>query len=73
MAGQRQLGRDILSRLIYGTRVAMIVAFASTGGTLLVGSLLGLVAGYGPRQLDTLFMLLCDSLMSIPMICLLWR
>ncbi|MBT9431933.1 ABC transporter permease [Candidatus Sodalis endolongispinus] len=66
--GNDQLGRDILSRLIYGTRVAMVVAFAGTGGALLLGSLLGLVAGYGPRQLDTLLMLLCDSLMSIPMI-----
>ncbi|MGL9774637.1 MAG: hypothetical protein ACR5LG_13710 [Sodalis sp. (in: enterobacteria)] len=35
--GNDQLGRDILSRLIYGTRVAMMVAFGSTGGALLVG------------------------------------
>ncbi|WP_406703830.1 ABC transporter permease [Sodalis sp.] len=66
--GNDQLGRDILSRLIYGTRIAMMVAFAGTDGALLLGSLLGLVAGYGPRQLDTLLILLCDSLMSIPMI-----
>lgn len=43
--GNDQLGRDILSRLIYGTRIAMMVAFAGTGGALLLGSLLGLVDG----------------------------
>ncbi len=66
--GNDQLGRDILSRLIYGSRIAMTVAFVGTGGALLIGSMLGLLAGYGPRQIDALLMLFCDSLMSIPMI-----
>ncbi len=66
--GNDQLGRDVFSRLIYGTRIAMTVAFLGAGCALLIGTLLGLVAGYGPRQLDTLLMLLCDSVMSIPMI-----
>ncbi|HEY0210562.1 ABC transporter permease [Acerihabitans sp.] len=66
--GNDQLGRDILSRLIYGSRIAMTVAFVGTGGALLIGSMLGLLAGYGPRQIDTLLMLFCDALMSIPMI-----
>ncbi|WP_170975452.1 ABC transporter permease [Martelella alba] len=66
--GNDQLGRDVLARLIYGSRIAMTVAFLGTGGALLIGSLLGLLAGYGPRMFDTLLMLFCDSLMSIPMI-----
>lgn len=66
--GNDQLGRDVLSRLIYGTRIAMTVAFLGAGCALAMGAVLGLLAGYGPRTLDTLLMLLCDSVMSIPMI-----
>lgn len=66
--GNDQLGRDVLSRLIYGTRIAMTVAFLGAGCALVMGTILGLLAGYGPRLLDTLLMLLCDSVMSIPMI-----
>ncbi|PIJ49423.1 peptide ABC transporter permease [Erwinia sp. OLTSP20] len=66
--GNDQLGRDVLSRLIYGSRIAMTVAFFGAGCALAIGTFLGLIAGYGPRQLDTLLMLLCDSVMSIPMI-----
>ncbi len=66
--GNDQLGRDVLSRLIYGSRIAMMVAFLGAGCALVIGTLLGLIAGYGARQLDTVLMLLCDSIMSIPMI-----
>ncbi|MBD1552725.1 ABC transporter permease [Pseudomonas typographi] len=66
--GNDQLGRDVLSRLIYGSRIAMSVASLGAGGALACGMVLGLLAGYGPRWLDTVLMLCCDSVISIPMI-----
>ena len=50
--GTDNLGRDTLSRLIYGSRVAMIVAVAAASGALIVGTALALVAGYFGRWVD---------------------
>src|SRR5215510_6520186 len=44
--GTDSLGRDLLSRIIYGGRVAFVVAFAAASAACLVGSALGLIAGY---------------------------
>lgn len=67
-AGTDQLGRDLLSRIIYGARTALGVAITATGVAGLAGILLGLVAGYGPRWLDSLLILCFDSVTSLPMI-----
>lgn len=67
-AGTDQLGRDLLSRIIYGARTALGVAVTATGLAGLAGILLGLVAGYGPRWLDALLILCFDSMNSLPMI-----
>ena len=67
-AGTDQLGRDLLSRIIYGARTALGVAVTATGIAGLAGILLGLVAGYGPRWLDALLILCFDSITSLPMI-----
>lgn len=67
-AGTDQLGRDILSRIIYGARTALGVAITSTGIAGLCGILLGLAAGYGPRWLDGFLILCFDALTSLPMI-----
>jgi peptide/nickel transport system permease protein len=67
-AGTDQLGRDLLSRIIYGARTALGVAVTATGIAGLAGILLGLVAGYGPRWLDSLLILCFDSMTSLPMI-----
>ena len=66
--GTDHLGRDVLSRLIYGARTALTIAVTSTGLAGLIGLLLGLVAGYGPRWLDGALLLLFDSMNAIPMI-----
>ena len=50
--GTDQLGRDILSRVIYGGRIALSIAVISIGVSLSLGLALGIVAGYGPRWLD---------------------
>ena len=67
-AGTDQLGRDLLSRIIYGARTALGVAITATGVAGLAGILLGLVAGYGPRWLDSALILCFDSMTSLPMI-----
>ena len=67
-AGTDQLGRDLLSRIIYGARTALGVAVTATGIAGLAGLLLGLIAGYGPRWLDALLILCFDSVTSLPMI-----
>lgn len=66
--GTDQLGRDVLSRLIYGTATALRVASLGTGGALLVGLGLGLAAGIGPKALDSFLLLICDAAKSLPMI-----
>ena len=67
-AGTDQLGRDLLSRIIYGARTALGVAITATGLAGLAGILLGMIAGYGPRWLDSLLILCFDSMNSLPMI-----
>lgn len=64
--GTNQIGQDILSRLIWGTRVALIIGFASAGVALLVGLPLGLIAGYTGGKLDRLLTVLMDSMYAFP-------
>lgn len=66
--GTDQLGRDVFSRLIYGTGTALRVAVLGTGGALLVGSTLGMIAALAPRFLDGVLILVCDAAKSLPMI-----
>lgn len=67
-AGTDQLGRDTLSRIIWGSRTALSIALTATGIAGLAGLLLGLIAGFGPRWLDGILVLLFDSVSSLPMI-----
>jgi peptide/nickel transport system permease protein len=68
LLGTDQLGRDILSRLIYGARVSLLVgAFASLiAGT--IGVTLGLLAGYKGGRTDNAIMRLCDVQLALPYI-----
>jgi peptide/nickel transport system permease protein len=68
LLGTDNLGRDVLSRVLYGGRIALGVALTAVGLSLVAGILLGLVAGYGPRWLDNLLLLLCDSVRAFPVI-----
>lgn len=66
LMGTDHFGRDILSRIIYGTRIALSTALPAIGMALGVGILLGLAAGYLGGLFDTIVLLLLDTLQAFP-------
>jgi peptide/nickel transport system permease protein len=64
--GTDQFGRDLLSRLLYGARVSMVVAFAAVGMATMIGGTIGLCAGYFGGRVDHLLMRGVDVLMAFP-------
>ncbi|WP_306681343.1 ABC transporter permease [Pseudogemmobacter lacusdianii] len=70
LLGTDHLGRDLLSRVLYGARIALLVALGSTALSLMLGIVLGLMAGYGPRWLDAFLLLVFDAMKSFPTIML---
>jgi peptide/nickel transport system permease protein len=64
--GTDDLGRDIVARVFYGTRVSLIAGLASVGIAVVAGSLLGLVAGFAGGWLDSVLMRLIDAVLSFP-------
>lgn len=70
LLGTDQLGRDLFSRVIVGTRTAMTVALTALSVSIAIALPLGLIAGYGPRWLDAIMILVFDSVSSLPMIML---
>ena len=70
LLGTDQLGRDILSRLIYGTRIALEVAVPAVAAALAAGLALGLLGGYLGGLVDNVVVLLTDTFQSFPAIVL---
>jgi peptide/nickel transport system permease protein len=66
LLGTDRFGRDILSRLIYGARVSMSVAFLSISITASFGTVVGLISGYYGGRIDTFMMRIADLFLSIP-------
>jgi peptide/nickel transport system permease protein len=64
--GTDNIGRDVLSRVIWGTRVSLAAGFVSVALAALSGSLLGIVAGYAGGRVDGLVMRLMDAVLSFP-------
>ena len=68
--GADAIGRDILSRIIFGARVSLTVGVASVALAMLIGTLVGLVAGYFGGWMDALLMRLADIQLAFPFILL---
>jgi peptide/nickel transport system permease protein len=68
--GTDNLGRDIFSRIVRGSVVAMEISVIGIGGAVLLGLLIGTAAGYGPRWLDQALLFVSDSVRTFPTILL---
>lgn len=66
LLGTDDVGRDILSRLIYGSRYSLFIGFVVVTGALFVGVTLGLVAGYFRGWVDTVIMRVMDIVLAFP-------
>lgn len=64
--GTDQLGRDILARIVEGGRISMLIALCVVAIEVLVGTTMGLLAGYFGKVVDTVIMRLCDVILAIP-------
>lgn len=64
--GTDQLGRCVLSRLLYGARTSLLLTFMMIGIVFTLGVVIGAIAGFARGVTDTIMMRLCDTLMAFP-------
>src|SRR5215472_8081699 len=70
LLGTDQFGRDILSRILYGGRIDLAIAFGATSVTLVFGTIVGLVAGYFGGWIDNVLMRIVDLFFAFPFLVL---
>ena len=70
LLGTDHLGRDILSRLIFGARISLVIGISAVALAGTLGTLIGLVAGYRGGRIDDLCMRLTDTMLAMPFILL---
>jgi peptide/nickel transport system permease protein len=70
LLGTDQLGRDVLSRMIHGSRVSLVVGFSAVAIGGLLGSALGLLSGFAGRRVDAVIMTVADAQLAFPFILL---
>lgn len=69
LLGTDNVGRDLLSRILYGARVSLLVAFGGTVVAGIIGIILGLIAGYFGGIVDSVIMRIMDGMLAFPISC----
>lgn len=70
LLGTDNLGRDMLSRIMYGARISLVIGFSSVLVSLILGGILGCIAGFYGGKTDTVIMRIMDMMLAIPSVLL---